>query len=117
MRGNTVIRNGCLLGKLLVFVMSTGRMLNAVAEGTGVSMSQLTIRIDQPRGTINRNIYGQFSEHLGRCIYEGIWVGEDSPIPNTRGIRNDVVTALKQLNLPVLHWPGGCRQRVSSLRT
>ena len=45
--------------------------------------------------TINRNIYGHFAEHLGRCIYEGIWVGEDSPIPNTRGIRNDVVAALQ----------------------
>ncbi|MBD3921770.1 alpha-N-arabinofuranosidase [Paenibacillus sp. PR3] len=59
-------------------------------------------------GTINRNIYGHFSEHLGRCIYEGIWVGEDSPIPNTNGIRNDVVNALKQIKIPVLRWPGGC---------
>src|ERR1035441_4771789 len=108
MRGNTVIRNGCLLGKLLVFVMSTGRMLNAVAEGTGVSMSQLTIRADQPGGTINRNIYGQFSEHLGRCIYEGIWDREDSPIAYTPRIRNDVVAALKELHVPVLRWPGGC---------
>ena len=57
---------------------------------------------------VNRNIYGHFAEHLGRCIYEGIWVGEDSEIPNTRGIRNDVVAALRQLNIPVLRWPGGC---------
>jgi alpha-L-arabinofuranosidase len=57
---------------------------------------------------ISRNIYGQFSEHLGHCIYEGIWVGEDSPIPNTRGIRNDVVAALKKIQVPVLRWPGGC---------
>ena len=52
------------------------------------------------QGQINRNIYGQFSEHLGRCIYDGIWVGEDSPIPNTRGIRNDVVAALKKIQVP-----------------
>lgn len=66
--------------------------------------------IDTQRGgaTISRNIYGHFSEHLGRCIYEGIWVGEGSPIPNTRGIRNDVVAALKQIKIPVLRWPGGC---------
>ncbi len=70
--------------------------------------NQLTIHADQPAGTISRNIYGQFAEHLGRCIYEGIWVGEDSPIPNTRGIRNDVVAALKELQVPVLRWPGGC---------
>lgn len=57
---------------------------------------------------VNPNVYGHFAEHLGRCIYEGIWVGEDSPIPNVRGIRKDVVAALKALNLPVLRWPGGC---------
>jgi alpha-N-arabinofuranosidase len=70
--------------------------------------NRITINADQAAGTINRNIYGHFSEHLGRCIYEGIWVGEDSPIPNTNGIRNDVVAALKQLQIPVLRWPGGC---------
>src|SRR5579862_8592418 len=72
------------------------------------SMNQLTIRGDQPEAVIHRNIYGQFAEHLGRCIYEGLWVGEDSAIPNTRGIRNDVVAALKKLKVPVLRWPGGC---------
>ncbi|MBM6994382.1 alpha-N-arabinofuranosidase [Paenibacillus sp. DXFW5] len=66
------------------------------------------LNADSGKGTINRNIYGHFSEHLGRCIYEGIWVGEDSPIPNTNGIRNDVVEALKQIRIPVLRWPGGC---------
>src|ERR1051326_3139815 len=70
--------------------------------------TKLVIHADQAGATISRNIYGQFSEHLGRCIYEGIWVGEDSPIPNTRGIRNDVVAALKKIKIPVLRWPGGC---------
>ncbi|HEY7088982.1 MAG TPA: alpha-N-arabinofuranosidase [Tepidisphaeraceae bacterium] len=69
---------------------------------------ELTIRADQPKGMINRNLYGHFAEHLGRCIYEGMWVGEDSTIPNTRGIRNDVVAAMKKLSIPVLRWPGGC---------
>ncbi|MBY0012992.1 alpha-N-arabinofuranosidase [Paenibacillus typhae] len=66
------------------------------------------LNADIRKGTINRNIYGHFSEHLGRCIYEGIWVGEDSPIPNMKGIRNDVVEALKEIRIPVLRWPGGC---------
>ncbi|UKS30874.1 alpha-N-arabinofuranosidase [Paenibacillus sp. HWE-109] len=70
--------------------------------------NRLTINADRVKGTINRNIYGHFSEHLGRCIYEGLWVGEDSSIPNTKGIRNDVVAALKQMKIPVLRWPGGC---------
>ena len=79
-----------------------------VAGDSGSIKGELTIHIDRPGGTINRNIYGQFAEHLGRCIEEGIWVGEDSPIPNVRGIRSDVVAALKRLNVPVLRWPGGC---------
>lgn len=70
--------------------------------------NRVIINADQGEGIINRNIYGHFSEHLGRCIYEGIWVGEDSPIPNTNGIRNDVVQALKKIKIPVLRWPGGC---------
>jgi len=57
---------------------------------------------------ISRHIYGHFSEHLGRCIYGGFWVGEDSPVPNVRGVRKDVVDALKKINIPNLRWPGGC---------
>ena len=68
----------------------------------------LTLHADEPGAVVSRNIYGHFAEHLGRCIYEGFWVGENSPIPNTRGIRNDVVAALKEINIPVLRWPGGC---------
>ena len=70
--------------------------------------NRLVIHTDEGKYTIDKNIYGHFSEHLGRCIYEGFWVGEDSPIPNTRGIRNDVVEALKKIQIPVLRWPGGC---------
>jgi len=57
---------------------------------------------------INRNIYGNFSEHLGRCIYNGVFVGKDSPIDNVRGMRSDIVEALKEAKLPILRWPGGC---------
>ena len=69
-----------------------------------------TIRIEKEKsaGTISRYIYGHFAEHLGHCIYGGIFVGEDSPIPNVRGIRTDVVEAMKAIRLPVLRWPGGC---------
>jgi alpha-N-arabinofuranosidase len=88
--------------------MATGILASAIPEEMPRMRSEIRIHADQPKGMINRNIYGQFSEHLGRCVYEGIWVGEDSPIPNTRGIRNDVVAALKGLNVPVLRWPGGC---------
>ncbi len=69
---------------------------------------ELLIRADQPGATIRPELYGQFAEHLGRCIYEGVWVGTDSTIPNTRGIRSDVVAALKKIHVPVVRWPGGC---------
>ncbi len=68
----------------------------------------LVVNGDLGEATISRHIYGHFAEHLGRCIYGGIWVGEDSPIPNTRGIRDDVVSALRRVDIPNLRWPGGC---------
>lgn len=64
--------------------------------------------LDVTGPTISRHLYGHFAEHLGRCIYGGFWVGEDSPIPNIGGIRQDVVEALRALDIPNLRWPGGC---------
>ena len=69
-----------------------------------------SIRIYPEQGNqqISKHIYGQFAEHLGTCIYGGLWVGPESEIPNTRGYRNDVLNALKELKIPNLRWPGGC---------
>lgn len=69
---------------------------------------RLSIDASKPGAKIDRNIFGQFAENLGHGLYEGIWVGPDSPIPNTRGIRNDVVAALRELKVPNVRWPGGC---------
>jgi alpha-L-arabinofuranosidase len=69
---------------------------------------QLSVDVSKPGAKIDRNLFGQFAEHLGHGIYEGIWVGPDSKIPNTGGIRNDVVAALKALKVPNVRWPGGC---------
>jgi alpha-N-arabinofuranosidase len=69
---------------------------------------KLSVDATKSGAKINRNIFGQFAEHLGHGIYEGIWVGPDSSIPNTRGIRNDVVLALRALKVPNVRWPGGC---------
>ena len=71
-------------------------------------MTRINIKRDQSAGTISRYIYGNFSEHLGHCIYGGIFVGKDSDIPNVNGIRTDVVEAMKAIHMPVLRWPGGC---------
>jgi len=75
-----------------------------------VAAETTTITIDAAKtgAKIDRNLFGQFAEHLGHGIYEGIWVGPDSPIPNVRGIRKDVVAALKALKVPNVRWPGGC---------
>ncbi len=71
-------------------------------------MSKLVINTYNKKAKINKNIYGHFSEHLGRCIYGGLYVGENSEIPNVNGMRTDVVEALKKIRVPVLRWPGGC---------
>ena len=70
--------------------------------------TRITLNPADTVAIINPNIYGHFAEHLGRCIYDGIWVGEDSPIPNIGGFRRDVIEALRRLKPPVIRWPGGC---------
>ncbi len=70
--------------------------------------AKLVVRTDEVIGRINPNIYGHFAEHLGRCIYNGIWVGEGSKIPNIEGYRKDVLEALRRIKAPVIRWPGGC---------
>jgi alpha-L-arabinofuranosidase len=69
---------------------------------------ELSIDTSKTGPKIDRNLFGQFAEHLGHGIYDGIWVGPDSSIPNTRGIRKDVVAALKAIRVPNVRWPGGC---------
>ena len=71
-------------------------------------MEKYLINPNQRISHIHKDIYGHFSEHLGRCIYEGLYVGEDSDIPNVNGMRSDVVAALRDMGIPVLRWPGGC---------
>ncbi len=73
-----------------------------------MSMQRVAVLLHEPIGTISPYLHGEFAEHLGECIYPGIWVGEDSPIANVDGIRKDVVDALRPLQIPVLRWPGGC---------
>ena len=71
-------------------------------------MAKYLINYLDKKSHINKNIYGHFCEHLGRLVYDGIWVGKDSPIPNVNGVRKDVVDALKHIHVPILRWPGGC---------
>lgn len=85
-------------------------LMITVTLATAAQAAPVTVTIDAKATgpVIARDVFGQFAEHLGRGVYEGVWVGPDSPIPNTRGIRNDVVGALKALKVPNVRWPGGC---------
>ncbi len=90
---------------MLWLVVLSGVVAQAQSK---VEKANLIINTDIERHTISKHIYGHFAEHLGRCIYGGFFVGEDSPIPNTNGMRNDVLKALRELHIPNLRWPGGC---------
>ena len=94
------------LKTVIAFAMVAPSSLAAAANQNPEVL--ITVRTSQPGSEINRNIYGQFAEHLGRGIYDGIWVGEDSAIPNINGYRKDVVEALRRIHVPILRWPGGC---------
>ncbi len=89
--------------KLILTSLALFSVLSLSAENVAA-----TVHADQGKQKINKELYGQFAEHLGSCIYGGLWVGENSPIPNINGYRKDVFEALKTLQVPVLRWPGGC---------
>ncbi len=98
MKDLTIVFKGCFKITLLFFTLTLAHAQNSVVLNT-----------DQGKTIINKHIYGHFSEHLGRCIYGGFYVGEsNTKIPNTQGVRKDVVDALKKLKVPNLRWPGGC---------
>lgn len=80
----------------------------APAHAQAPAEATLTVDLQKAGPKIERAVYGQFAEHLGTGIYGGVWVGPNSPIPNTNGYRNDVLAALKKLDIPVIRWPGGC---------
>jgi alpha-N-arabinofuranosidase len=103
-------RDAWRLGRTLVLASAVGATVASAGGAQAPAADTIAVSIDvsKPGPKIDRNIFGQFAEHLGTGIYEGVWVGPDSPIPNTRGIRNDVVGALRALKVPNVRWPGGC---------
>src|SRR5919202_4897216 len=87
---------------------STKILMRSISE---VFMNETIVRVrrDNPIGTISPRLYGHFAEHLGRCCYDGFWVGaSNTRIPHEGGFRKDVLAALKELPVPLLRWPGGC---------
>jgi alpha-N-arabinofuranosidase len=92
----------------LIAILLSGFFICQAQKPAATVSNQLVVIANSSGPTISKDIYGHFSEHLGTCIYGGIWVGPDSKIPNTNGIRNDVLFALREIKVPNLRWPGGC---------
>jgi alpha-L-arabinofuranosidase len=95
-----------MVRRFVVFVVLAG--ISFAALGRAQEAAYLSIDVTKAGAKIDRNLFGQFAENLGNGLYGGIWVGKDSSISNTRGIRNDVVAALRELKVPDVRWPGGC---------
>ncbi|WP_443971604.1 alpha-N-arabinofuranosidase [Sphingobium sp. CR28] len=93
---------------LCMALLLAGAAAPVFAQSGQNSAVPIAVDATKPGAKIDRNIFGQFAEHLGTGIYGGVWVGKDSPIPNVRGIRSDVVGALKAIKVPNVRWPGGC---------
>lgn len=83
-------------------------LLSCIGTSSGYAQTKILVDASKADVVIEPEIYGHFAEHLGGCIYGGLWVGPDSDIPNVRGYRQDVFEALRKLKVPVLRWPGGC---------
>jgi alpha-N-arabinofuranosidase len=90
---------------LSVAIILIGLAISAYSQ---TDVNKIVVHAKSGKDTINSHVYGHFAEHLGRCIYDGIWVGDDTTIQNIDGYRTDVVEALHELEIPVLRWPGGC---------
>jgi len=94
-----------ILARLALVILCMACSTPLVAE---TLTATATIYGERDGGLIARHIYGHFAEHLGRCIYDGLWVGRDSSIPNVHGVRSDAIEALRRIRIPNLRWPGGC---------
>ena len=83
-------------------------LMPRLAGAASSATRKITVRADEEIGTVRPEFHGHFAEHLGSCVYGGLWVGKNSPIPNVNGYRQQAVEYLKELGIPVLRWPGGC---------
>ena len=95
-------------GALAAGAVACGAYLPHRAAGAAAADSQIEVLLDEPLGLISPNIYGHFVEHLGGVIYDGVWVGENSRVPNVKGIRKRLIEELQKIHAPVIRYPGGC---------
>jgi len=104
------VRNAAIgaAGLSLAQPMKIAAILSAKAVGSGSPDSRIEILLDENLGTISPNIYGHFLEHIGGVIYDGVWVGENSTIPNVNGIRKELIDEMRKIKAPIVRYPGGC---------
>jgi alpha-N-arabinofuranosidase len=103
-----VKRRDFLQGAVAIGAGLVASRARGFAQSSRATDSRVEVLVGEEIGTINRDIYGHFAEHLGGVVYDGIWVGENSKVPNTGGIRTALVEAMKRIKAPVIRWPGGC---------
>ena len=109
MNRRSFLRPGSLAAFGAAATHSLGRVLPAWPAARAASQrARLTVVCNEQTGRISRNVYGNFAEHLGSCVYDAMWVGTESPIPNDDGLRKDTTAALKRIHSPMIRWPGGC---------
>jgi alpha-L-arabinofuranosidase len=94
------------LGAVALLLAKPARLASTIVPSA--ANARIEILLDEALGTISPNIYGHFLEHLGGVIYDGVWVGENSKIPNVNGLRKDLVDELRKIKAPVVRYPGGC---------
>jgi len=89
-------------------IAGAGFVFSGTKAWANYADARIEVLLDEPKGEISPNIYGQFTEHIGGVIYDGVWVGEKSKIPNRYGIRSQLLDLMKQIHVPIIRWPGGC---------
>ena len=100
MKRRQFLKNSAMTGAILVF--------SGKSSWASSADSRIEVFLDEPKGEISPNILGQFTEHIGGVIYDGVWVGANSKIRNINGIRAELVEKMKQIQVPIVRWPGGC---------
>jgi alpha-L-arabinofuranosidase len=101
-------RRNFLCASAAVAGLSFARKFSSTIAGDSSADAHIEVLLDETLGTISPNIYGHFTENLSGVIYDGIWVGENSKVPNLSGIRKQLIEELRKIKPPLVRWPGGC---------
>jgi alpha-L-arabinofuranosidase len=105
---SSMTRRQFMIGATAISTYAVAARQIPTSASPSSALQRVLVRVDDEIGLIRPEFHGQFAEHLGSCVYGGLWVGPNSKIPNVNGYRKQAVDYLKELGVPVLRWPGGC---------